>query len=102
MDHLQGMLWYAGPLPPPVLANASCPSTALQAWTRTPARMLKVAVMLAQGTGTPSFLHAVSISTADAGGVGRRQQLAKAKAPVSAQCFSRFPGCGMWPSAPKS
>lgn len=61
--------------------------------------------MLAQRAGKPSFLHTVSISTADSGGVGRRQQLvkAKAKAFVSALYFSHFPGFGMlglWRSRP--
>lgn len=33
--------------------------------------------MLAGRAGKPSCLHTVSISTADSGGVGRRQQLAR-------------------------
>lgn len=76
MEISAGMLWYTGPVPPPVLANASCSSPTLQAqhqdscqdssWT------LKIAVMLAQSAGRPSSLHAISISTADFGGVGNR------------------------------
>lgn len=67
--------------------------------------MLKIAVMLARRAGRPSFLHTVSVSTAESGGVGRRQQLtkAKAKAFVSALCFSHFLGFGMlgtWRSRP--
>lgn len=103
------MLWYAGPVPLPVLANASCPSTVLQAQhqdsCQDSSRTLKIAVVLARRAGRPSFLHTVSVSTADSGGVGRRQQLAKAKgkAFVSALCFSHFPGFGMlgrWRSKP--
>ncbi|EOB01814.1 hypothetical protein Anapl_01550 [Anas platyrhynchos] len=41
-------------------------------------RMLQIAVMLARRAGRPPFLHTVSISTDDSGGVGRRQQLAEA------------------------
>lgn len=103
------MLWYAGPVPLPVLANASCPSTVLQAQhqdsCQDSSRTLKIAVVLARRAGRPSFLHTVSVSTADSGGVGRRQQPAKAKgkAFVSALCFSHFPGLGMlgrWRSKP--
>ncbi|KAJ7397656.1 hypothetical protein BTVI_132930 [Pitangus sulphuratus] len=38
-----------------------------------------------RAAGKPSCLHAVSVSTADSGGVGRRQQLAKAK-PLQGPC----------------
>lgn len=107
--YLRGMLWYAGPVPLPVLANASCSSPTLQAQhqdsCQDSSRTLKIAVMLAHSAGRPSFLHTVSISTADFGGVGSREQLVKAKARafVSAVCLSNFTGVdvlGTWQSRP--